>query len=97
MRSIFAFIVLGMTLAFSPASAQTQNKPAVKTEAAKAGEVKAKRASSPAQEAMRARQKACADEWKTAKANKTAAASTGATTWPKFWSECNKRLKQKQG
>ena len=32
----------------------------------------------------------CSAEWKEAKA----ANKTGGLKWPKFWSECNKRLKQ---
>ena len=40
--------------------------------------------------AARERQTKCAAEWKKAKAEKTLA--EGAK-WPKFWSECNKRLK----
>jgi len=40
--------------------------------------------------AARDRQKKCAAEWKETKtANKT---EKGAS-WPKFWSDCNKRLK----
>ena len=39
--------------------------------------------------AARERQKKCAAEWKEAKA----ANKVEGTTWPKFWSACNKRLK----
>ena len=40
--------------------------------------------------AARERQKKCAAEWKEAKAaNKV----EKGETWPKFWSDCNKRLK----
>jgi outer membrane biosynthesis protein TonB len=41
--------------------------------------------------AMRARQKKCAAEWKTKKAEFKKSGSK--MTWPKYWSECNKRLK----
>jgi hypothetical protein len=51
---------------------------------------KTKKEPSAGQVAARERQKKCAAEWKEAKA-------TGKTakeeTWPKFWSDCNKRLK----
>lgn len=85
MRILFAFMVFAAIFAVSPPPADAQNKPAVKTEAAKTQDTKQKRATSPAQEAMRDRQRACAAEWKTVKAGKTASfASTITTTWPKF-------------
>jgi len=40
--------------------------------------------------AARERQKKCAAEWK--EANAAGKTEKGAT-WPKFWSDCNKRLK----
>jgi|SRR4051794_14743294 hypothetical protein len=42
------------------------------------------------QTAARERQKACAAEWKTAKAD--GKIETGMK-WPKYWSQCNTRLK----
>jgi hypothetical protein len=51
----------------------------------------AKREPTPGQLAARERQKQCGVEWKEAKA----AGTTKGTTWPKFWSACNKRLKEK--
>ena len=51
----------------------------------------AKREPTPGQLAARERQKQCGVEWKEAKA----AGKTKGTTWPKFWSACNKRLKEK--
>jgi len=36
------------------------------------------------------RRKKCSAEWKEAKA----AGKTSGLKWPKFWSDCNKRLKQ---
>ncbi|MGJ0396566.1 MAG: hypothetical protein ACR65U_10115 [Methylocystis sp.] len=54
----------------------------------------AKEAAKPAadsQTALRERQKKCAAEWKTKKAELKKAGSK--MTWPKYWSECNKRLK----
>lgn len=44
----------------------------------------------PGQLAMRERQKKCAAEWKQLKADGKV---QPGMTWPKFWSECNKRLK----
>src|SRR4051812_8279227 len=41
--------------------------------------------------AMRERQKKCGVEWKEAKA---ASKVEKGTTWPKYWSACNKRLKE---
>lgn len=43
------------------------------------------------QTALRERQKKCAAEWKTKKAEFKKAGSK--ITWPKYWSDCNKRLK----
>ena len=42
--------------------------------------------------AARERQKQCGVEWKEAKAGGKVAKDM---TWPKFWSACNKRLKEK--
>jgi len=53
-------------------------------------ETKTKRPPTPGQIAMRERQKKCAAEWHAAKdANKI----PEGMTWPKFWSQCNTRLK----
>ncbi len=46
---------------------------------------------SPGMAAMRERQKKCGAEWKEAKA---AGKVEKGMTWPKYWSACNKRLKQ---
>ena len=51
---------------------------------------KSKKEPSTGQLAARERQKKCAAEWKEAKA---ADKVEKGTTWPKFWSACNKRLK----
>jgi hypothetical protein len=51
----------------------------------------AKREPTPGQLAARERQNQCGVEWKEAKA----AGKTKGTTWPKYWSACNKRLKEK--
>src|SRR5262245_14488662 len=73
---------------------------ATKTKADKAAEKKAKAAerkekkakASEARKAMLTRQKQCAGEWKDAKA---AGKVDRLQTWPKFWSDCDKRLKAK--
>ncbi|MGB8577282.1 MAG: hypothetical protein WCD56_12020, partial [Pseudolabrys sp.] len=58
----------------------------------KASEKTAKTKTEPSagQLAARERQKKCADEWKETKA---AGKTEKAATWPKFWSDCNRRLK----
>lgn len=49
-----------------------------------------KKEPSAGQLAARERQKKCAAEWKEAN---TAGKTEKGATWPKFWSDCNKRLK----
>jgi len=51
---------------------------------------KMKKEPSAGQLATRERQKKCGAEWKEAKASNKI---EKGTTWPKFWSACNKRLK----
>jgi hypothetical protein len=41
---------------------------------------------------MRARQKKCGEEWKAQKAELTK--NNPKLKWPKYWSDCNKRLKE---
>jgi hypothetical protein len=53
-------------------------------------DAKAKKEPSAGQLAARERQKKCAAEWKEAKAGGKVEKDT---TWPKYWSACNKRLK----
>jgi hypothetical protein len=66
----------------APAAKSATEKPA----AAKTS----KKSLSPAQAAMRQRQKKCGAEWKAAKA---AGKIQKGQTWPQYWSACNKRLK----
>jgi hypothetical protein len=54
------------------------------------GQASAKKTSG-GREAMLARQRACAAEWKSQKAELRK--TTPDLKWPKFWSGCNKRLK----
>ncbi len=49
-----------------------------------------KKEPSAGQLAARERQKKCAAEWKE---TKTAGKTEKGVNWPKFWSDCNKRLK----
>ena len=78
-------IASALPLAISSASAQSaQPAPAATTTA------KPKKPQSAAMQAMHERQKKCGAEWKEAKA---AGKIEKGTTWPKYWSACNKRLK----
>jgi hypothetical protein len=58
---------------------------------AQAVEAKAKKEPSAAQTAARERMSKCSLEWKEAKTSGKAAKDM---KWPRFWSECNKRLKE---
>jgi hypothetical protein len=58
--------------------------------AVQAAETKPKKEPSAAQAAARERMSKCSLEWKEAKASGKTAKDV---KWPKFWSECNKRLK----
>jgi hypothetical protein len=72
--------------AFSPAPALSQARdsdPGLRQEVSK-------REPSASQLAARERQRKCAAEWKSAK---TAGNVETGMKWPKFWSQCNKRLK----
>jgi len=70
----------------------TQDSSAASAQQAGASEKTAKTQKEPSagQVAARDRQKKCATEWKDAKA---AGKIEKGSTWPKFWSDCNKRLK----
>jgi hypothetical protein len=71
------------------ASTATTSKPA-STAAKPATTTSTGKKPSPAQEAMYERERACGAQWKEAKAaNKVAK----GMTWPKYWSDCNKRMK----
>ena len=80
---------LSLGLMLTPGQAQS---PAPSTPAPMSGTMKAKKEPSAGQLAARERQKTCSTEWKDAKAGGKLAAGT---KWPKFWSECNARLKGK--
>jgi len=98
MRIAFSAPALLVALLAFPlsATAQTQSSKQAPEKPAAASEQKAEKATrplSPAREALQKRQRACADEWKLVKGT----SKTKETTWPKFWSACNTRLKNKQG
>ncbi|HEY6023885.1 MAG TPA: hypothetical protein VIV34_06865 [Pseudolabrys sp.] len=78
-----ALLTAPMPHLMSTAAAQQQTSATDKN-------AKAKKDPSAGQLAARERQKKCAVEWKEAKA---AGKVEKGTTWPKFWSDCNKRLK----
>lgn len=75
-------------------AAETKKKPSRKEMAAekkaKAAEKKAK--ASAAQKAARERQKQCGAEWRKLRADGKV---EKGMTWPKYYSACNKRLKEK--
>ena len=66
-----------------PAAATTTTAPAAAPKTA------AKKPTDP-QEAEHARERACAADWK---AEKAAGKVPAGMTWPKYWSECDKRKK----
>jgi hypothetical protein len=88
-KAVFATaLAVGLVIAPMPqliSSAAAQQKATVSDK-----NTKTKNEPSAGQLAARERQKKCAAEWKEAKA--TNKVEKGAT-WPKFWSDCNKRLK----
>ena len=89
-KAVFAAaLAVGLVIAPMP---QLISSAAAQQKATTASDKNAKTKKEPSAEqvAARERQKKCAAEWKEAKAaNKI---EKGAT-WPKFWSDCNKRLK----
>lgn len=92
MRPLITALFLATAIIAAPSFASAQT-PADAKATVKSEVEKKERQVSPGQQAMRDRQKACSAEWKTVKGTEAAAGKT----WPKFWSECNKRLKEKQG
>ena len=80
---IVGLIVAPMPQLISTAAAQQQASAPDKN-------AKTKKEQSAGQLAARERQKKCGAEWKEAKA---AGKIEKGTTWPKYWSACNKRLK----
>lgn len=85
LKSLFG-AALALALIAAPVSAPAQTA----TPAAAKSKATVKKPPSAGQIAMRGRQKKCGAEWKEAKA---AGKVQKGTTWPKYWSACNKRLK----
>ena len=70
-------------------AAPAAEEPAKTRRSKKKKEAASKREPTASQMAARERQRKCAAEWKEAKA----AGKTGGLKWPKYWSQCNARLK----
>lgn len=93
---LVAAVAAGLSVAPLPSAAQNttaqQNTVAQSTQPAASGETKPKSAKplSPAQVALRQRQKQCGEEWQAAKA---AGKIAKEMKWPQYWSACNKRLR----
>ncbi len=94
-KTVFTAVVAAALLAaplMLMQSALAQTTQAAPAKPAKAAKVK--KAPTAGQLAARERQKTCGAEWKAAKA---AGKVDKGTTWPKYWSACNKRLKAAAG
>jgi hypothetical protein len=76
----------------APAPAAEPAKPAAAPTAEAAKPVEAAKPAADTKAATQARQKKCAAEWKEKKAELVKADKK--LTWPKYWSACNKRLKE---
>jgi hypothetical protein len=81
-------VAAGLLLTSYGASAIAQNAPATTTTEKPTAD-KSKRPMSAGQKAFIERERKCSAEWKEAKA----AGKDKGTTWPKFLSACNKRMK----
>ncbi|MGC2438888.1 MAG: hypothetical protein WA478_19665, partial [Pseudolabrys sp.] len=88
-KVIFAAASLAVGLIAAPMS-QLISSAAAQQQASTDKNAKTKKDPSAGQLATRERQKMCGAEWKEAKAGNKI---EKGTTWPKFWSACNKRLK----
>ena len=88
-KRLFA-VLLAVSFIAAPFTALAPNAAAQTAAPAPDKQAKAKKPPTPGQLAARERQKKCAAEWKEAKA---AGKIEKGTTWPKYWSACNKRLK----
>lgn len=87
--AVVAATFLAGTMA-APVLAQAPNRSEAKPKAA-SSEPKPARKMSPGLAAARERQKKCGAEWREAKA---AGKVEKGMKWPKYWSACNKRLKE---
>jgi hypothetical protein len=85
----FAQTTPGSGGAITLAQASPSAEEPAKRRRSKKKESASKREPTASQMMARERQRKCAAEWKEAKA----AGKTGALKWPKYWSQCNARLK----
>ena len=90
MYKVLLSAALAVALITAPMPHLTLSAAAQQQASAPAKDTKTKREPSAGQLAARERQKKCAAEWKEAKAGGKVEKDT---TWPKYWSACNKRLK----
>ena len=81
---------LAVALITAPMSQLVRTANAQQQASAPAKDAKTKKEPSAGQLAARERQKKCAAEWTEAKAGGKVEKDT---TWPKYWSACNTRLK----
>ena len=88
MHKVVFAAALALVLITAPMSQFVSSAAAQQVSAEK--NAKMKKEPSAGQLATRERQKKCGAEWKEAKASNKI---EKGTTWPKFWSACNKRLK----
>jgi hypothetical protein len=88
MHKVLFAAAVAVGLATTP-TPQLVSTAAAQQQASADKNAKPKKEPSAGQLAAREQQKKCAVEWKEAKA----ANKVEGTTWPKFWSACNKRLK----
>ena len=90
MHKVMFAAALAVGLITAPLTPLVSTAAAQQQASTPAKDAKTKKEPSAGQIAARERQKKCAAEWKEAKA---AGKTENGTTWPKFWSACNKRLK----
>ncbi|HEX5211064.1 MAG TPA: hypothetical protein VFW22_04965 [Pseudolabrys sp.] len=89
-KTLFAALLAAGLIA-APLAALAPNAAAQTTAPApEKKQAKTKKPPTPGQLAARERMKKCAAEWKDAKA---AGKVEKGVKWPKYWSDCNKRLK----
>jgi len=90
MHKVMLAAALAVGLITAPLTQLVSTAAAQQQASTPAKDAKTKKEPSSGQIAARERQKKCAAQWKEAK---VAGKIENGTTWPKFWSACNKRLK----
>ena len=88
-KHLFAAVLAAALLA-APLPALMHDAQAQTEPAKKAKKTKSKKPPTAGQLAARKRMKQCGAEWRAAK---KAGKIEKGTTWPKYWSACNKRLR----